>query len=143
MSPIPSTSSRPDFASIFDAALERYRRKTKNDLASDPLFPILQYCDSPEAIFSVFREQIPAFNRFQNIDDRFTKWVIPTVNVLHAFSDTLSQVVGLVNIRTFCREGISILTFTFQSFPPANLIFAGIGVLLSVSVLITPWAGQS
>jgi hypothetical protein len=137
MSNIPSTStSRLDFASIFDAALESYNRKTKKDLASDPLFTTLQSCDSPEAILSVFREHIPAFNRSQSIDDNFTKWVIPTVNVLHALSDTLGQVVGLVNIRMFCREGSSILIFTFQSFPPANIIFSGIGVLLSVSALM-------
>ena len=124
------STSRPDRASILEAALESYRRKTKNDLASHPLFSTLQYCDSPEAILSVFREHIP-------INDRLTEWVITTVNVLHAFSGTLSQVVGLVNIRTSCREGVSILIFIFQS--PMNLIFTGIGVLLSVSVLMDSW----
>ncbi len=139
MSTIPSTStSRLDFASIFDAALESYNRKTKKDLASDPLFTTLQSCDSPEAIFSVFREHIPVFKKSQSIDDNFTKWVIPTVNVLHAFLDKLDQVAGLVNIRAFSREESSNLIFTFQAFPPANIIFSGIGVLLSVGVLMVP-----
>jgi hypothetical protein len=97
----PSTStSRPDFASIFNAALESYRRKTKKDLASHPLLPGLQHCDSPEAILSVFREQIPAFDKAEDAF-QITKWVIPTVKVLHAFSDMLGQAVGLVNISIY------------------------------------------
>jgi hypothetical protein len=135
--PIPSTStSQTNFAYIFNAALESYRRKTKKDLASHPFLPLLQQCDSPEAILSVLREQIPAFNRSQNSDDEAFKWFIPTVKVLNAFSDTLGQVVGLVNISTLRCGGISILIFTFQAFPPANIIFAGIGVLLSVSIFL-------
>ncbi|KAF8477724.1 hypothetical protein DFH94DRAFT_90550 [Russula ochroleuca] len=112
MSTVPSTStSHSNFTSIFNAALETYKQKTKNDLASHPLLPSLQSCDSPEAVLAVLREQIPAFTQSQNGDDRLTKWVAPTVNVLCAFSSTLGQGVGL-------------------AFPPANVVFAGIGVLL-------------
>jgi len=97
MSTAASTStSRSDSTSLINAALESYQRKTKKDLASDPLLPRLQSCHSPEAVLSVFRERIPAFDK---PEDAFTKWVIPTVNVLHAFSDMLGQAVGLVNIR--------------------------------------------
>ena len=139
MSSVTSTStSCPDFTTIFNAALESYRRKTKKDLASHPLLHRLQYCDSPEAILTVFREQVPAFNPSQNSDDEITKWVIPTVNVLNAYSGTLGQAVGLVNIGMLRCGRISILIFDFQAFPPANIIFAGIGVLLSVSVLYGP-----
>jgi hypothetical protein len=99
MSTVASTSSsHPGFASLFNAALESYKRKTKKDLASDPLLPRLQSCDSPEAILSVIWKQIPTFVQ---TEDRFTKWVTPTVNVLHPFSDILGQVVGLVNIRIY------------------------------------------
>ncbi len=80
-----ASTSCPDFTTVFNAALESYRRKTKKDLASHPLLPKLQYCDSPEAILTVFREQVPAFNPSQNSDDEITKWVIPTVNVLNAY----------------------------------------------------------
>jgi hypothetical protein len=103
----PSTStdtSQSSFVSIFNAALETYKRKTKNDLASHPLLPSLQSCDSPEATLTVLREQIPTFGQSQNGDDGFTKWVTPTVNVLYAFSSTLGQGVGLVNIGIFPRE---------------------------------------
>ncbi|KAI0264553.1 hypothetical protein BGY98DRAFT_1192114 [Russula aff. rugulosa BPL654] len=99
MSAVPSTStSHSNFASIFNAALEKYKHKTKQDLAKHPLLPRLQSCDSPEAIFT-------------NGDDGLTTWVTPTVNVLYSFSATIGGVVGL-------------------GFPPANIIFTGIGVLL-------------
>jgi hypothetical protein len=104
MSAGPSTStSKSNFSSIFNAALESYKRKTKKDLTSHPLLPRLQSCGSPEAILAVLREQIPAFNQPQNADDRLTKWVSPTVNVLYAFSATVGQGVGLVCIGIFCR----------------------------------------
>src|SRR6266567_6036851 len=103
MSAGPSTStSNSNFASIFNAALTSYKRKTKKDLTSHPLLPNLQSCDSPEAILTVLREQIPAFNQSQRGDDRLTKWVSPTVNVLYAFSATVGQGVGLVRIGIFC-----------------------------------------
>ena len=101
---MPSTStSQSNFASIFNASLESYKRKTKNDLPSHPLLPTLQSCQSPEAVLTVFREQVPAFSQSQNRDDGLTKWVTPTVNVLYSFSGTIGQGVGLVNIKTFCR----------------------------------------
>jgi hypothetical protein len=105
MSAVPSTSStsQSNFVSIFNSALETYKHKTKKDLASHPLLPTLQACDSPEAILAVLREQIPAFSQSQN-DDELTKWITPTVNVLYSFSATIGGGVGLVNIRTFPRE---------------------------------------
>jgi hypothetical protein len=105
MSTVPSTStSRSNFASIFNAALEMYKRKTKEDLASHPLLPSLQSCDSPDAILAVLRQQIPAFSQSQSGDDALTKWVTPMVNVLYSFSSTLGGGVGLVSIKMFPRE---------------------------------------
>ena len=101
MSTVPSAStSHSNFVSIFNAALETYKRKTKQDLTSHPLLPTLHSCDSPEAILTTLREQIPAFSRTQNGDDGLTKWVAPTVNVLYSFSATLGGGVGLVNFGT-------------------------------------------
>jgi hypothetical protein len=105
MSAVPSTStSHSNFASIFNAALETYKRKTKKDLASDPFLPRLQSCNSPEAILTVLREQIPTFSQSQNDDNGLTKWVTPTVNVLYAFSATLGEGAGLVNIKMLPHE---------------------------------------
>ena len=99
-----TTTSHSNFVPIFNAALESYKRKTKKDLASHPLLSSLQSCDSPEAVLTVLRDQIPAFTQSENRDDGLAKWVIPTVNVLYAFSATIGQGVGLVNINIFCRE---------------------------------------
>jgi hypothetical protein len=105
MSTAPSTStSQSNFASIFNAALEFYKRKTKKDLASHPLLPSLQSCDSPEAVLTVLQEQVPAFGQSQTRDDGLTKWVTPTVNVLCSFSGTIGQGVGLVNTKIFRYE---------------------------------------
>ncbi|KAH9984874.1 hypothetical protein BJV77DRAFT_145505 [Russula vinacea] len=108
------STPHPNFVSIFDAALETYKRRTKKDLASDPLLPSLESCDSPEAILTVLREQIPAFRQPQNGDDRFTKWVPPTVNFLSTICSAIGGGVG-------------------HAFPSANTIFAGIAVLLSAA----------
>ena len=104
MSAAPSTStSQSNFASIFNAALKSYERQTKKDLASHPLLSSLQSCDSPEAVLTVLRDQTPTFNQSQNGDDRLTKWVAPTVNVLYAFSATVGQGVGQVCIGIVCH----------------------------------------
>ena len=106
MSSEPSIStSHPDFASIFNAALETYKHKTKKDLTSHPLLPSLQSCESPEAVLAVLRDQIPAFTQSQSGDEGLTKWVAPTVNVVYSFSATLGQGVGMVNINVFPRDG--------------------------------------
>ena len=106
MSSAPSTStSQSNFLSIFNAALDSYKRKTKNDLASHPLLPGVQSCDSPETVLAVLRQQFPAINQSRDGDDRFTKWVTPTVNVLQSFSETIGQAVGLVNFNIFFVAG--------------------------------------
>jgi hypothetical protein len=104
MSTAPSTSTSPsNFVSIFNAALETYKRKTKKDLAEHPLLPTLQSCNSAEAIIAILREQVPKSSQPQNSDDGLTKWVAPTVNVVYAFSATIGQGVGLVNITLLSR----------------------------------------
>jgi hypothetical protein len=109
MSAAPFTStSQSNFVSIFNAALESYKRKTKKDLASHPLLPSLQSCDSPEAVLTVLREQFPPFGQSQNRDDGLTKWVTPTVNVLCSFSETSGLALGLVNTGIFRREEFSL-----------------------------------
>ena len=102
MSAVPSTSaSLSNFASIFNAALQKYTRNTNQDLAKHPLLPRLQSCHSPDAILAILREQTPEFNQSQNTDNGLTRWVAPTVNVLYSFSATLGGVVGLVSIGIF------------------------------------------
>ena len=105
MSTASSTStSQSNFASIFNAALDTYKRKTKKDLASHPLLPMLQSCNSPEAVLAVLHKEIRTSSQSENDDNGLTKWVMPTVKVLLAFSATVGQGIGLVNISIFLRE---------------------------------------
>ena len=97
MSQIPSTTaSSPSFETIFKEALEEYKKKTKKDIASHPLAAQLKSCDSPSAILAILRAQAQAADRSQSADERLTKWLDPTVNVLCAFSAILGDAVGLV-----------------------------------------------
>ncbi|KAI9467302.1 hypothetical protein BJY52DRAFT_1220027 [Lactarius psammicola] len=75
------------------------------------LLKILQTCDSPTAILSVLQEKAREFDQVRSGDERLTKWLNPTVNVLYAFSAALGEGAGLV-------------------YSPAKVIFAGIGVFL-------------
>ncbi|KAH8999580.1 hypothetical protein EDB86DRAFT_645495 [Lactarius hatsudake] len=112
MSQVLSTAtSSTDFGTIFGAALETYKKQTKTDVTSHPLATQLQSCDSPSSILAILRAQVQAFDQSQSADEKLTKWLDPTVNILYAFSATLGEGVGL-------------------AFPPAKTIFTGIGVLL-------------
>jgi hypothetical protein len=91
----PSTPSSPNFEEIFRAALEAYKKQTK-DFASHPLATQLQSCDSPGAILDLLQAQV---DKSQSADEKLTKWLDPTVNVLCSFSAILGGGVGLVITR--------------------------------------------
>jgi hypothetical protein len=91
----PSTN----FETIIAAALEEYKRKTKQDIASHPLAAELKSCESTSAILAILRAQVQTFDKSQCADEKLTKWLDPTVNVLYAFSAILGDAVGLVTAR--------------------------------------------
>jgi len=93
-----TTSSSSNYQSIFDNALEAYKKKTKKDLRSHPLLTKLETCNSPDAVLTLLREQIPALDQSRSVDDKLTKWLNPTVNVLYTFSGSIGGGIGLVNI---------------------------------------------
>src|SRR5487761_1412260 len=84
------TPSPANFDSIFNSALDFYKKRTKQDLITHPLLANLQACNSPDAVLAVLTKQIPAFSQSQDLDDGLSKWLVPTVNVLIRFSDALS-----------------------------------------------------
>ncbi|KAH9161823.1 hypothetical protein EDB89DRAFT_2080246 [Lactarius sanguifluus] len=115
MSQPPLASASPyNFESIFRTAVQAYKKRTGRDITSHPLASWFKTCDSPDAILAVLQAQVQEFDQSRRDDERLTKWLNPTVNVLYAFSATLGEGVGLV-------------------FSPAKVIFAGIGVLLLAS----------
>lgn len=89
------TSSRSNYQTIFDNALETYKKKTGKDPTSDPLLCELEACDSPDAILTMLRAQIFEPGQSQSSGNKLTKWMDPTVNVLNA----LSQTVNLVSLQ--------------------------------------------
>ncbi|KAH8979516.1 hypothetical protein EDB83DRAFT_2327091 [Lactarius deliciosus] len=109
-----TTSTPSDFKSILDAALTEYKKKTGKELLDHPLATEVQRCDSVDAIKAIFQGQAKAFQRFKDGDQRLMKWISPVVDILYTFSGTLGGVAGM-------------------AFPPAAVIFTGIGVLLAAA----------
>ena len=66
------------------------------DIASQPLAAELKSCESPSAILAILRAQVQTSDKSQSPDEKLTKWLDPTVNVLYAFSAVLGDAVGLV-----------------------------------------------
>ncbi|KAH9165576.1 hypothetical protein EDB89DRAFT_1891948 [Lactarius sanguifluus] len=112
MSQTPSAStSSSNFQSIFNAALKAYEKKTKKDLLAHPLAAQLQTCNSPADILLVLQDKVKELDQSRSADERLSRWLNPTIEVLYTFSAILGEGVGLV-------------------FSPAKVIFAGAGVLL-------------
>ncbi|KAN0139385.1 hypothetical protein V8E53_002886 [Lactarius tabidus] len=109
-----TTAASSHFQNIFQAALKSYQKQTKEDLLAHPLASQLQSCDSTTSILAILQDQVRESDKSPSGDERLTKWLGPTVNVLFAFSAAVSGGVSLV-------------------FSPASVIFAGIGVFLSAA----------
>ncbi|KAI0281979.1 hypothetical protein BGY98DRAFT_1174803, partial [Russula aff. rugulosa BPL654] len=103
-----AATSSSNFQLIINNALKVYEKRTKKDLLAHPLAAQLQTCGTPAAILAILQEQVQGLDKSQGGDERWSKWLDPTVNVLFAFSSTI---------------GAGIFA--------ASVIFAGIGVLLT------------
>jgi hypothetical protein len=121
-----------NFTSIFDAALEEYKRLTGKNLHTHPFAAAFDVCNTPESILNVFQRQAQAFDVFHKGDDKLMIWLNPTVHVLFTLSATLGEGIGLVSLSFLycaCSNACLVAIFT------AKTIFTGIGVLLGVSRL--------
>ena len=96
----PSASSSSSFQPIINNALEAYKKRTKKDLLVHPLASKLEACNSPADILAVLHQQVQVPDPSLNHDDRWTKWLGPTVNVISTLSDGLEEGVGLVSLQT-------------------------------------------
>ncbi|KAI0263877.1 hypothetical protein BGY98DRAFT_1182025 [Russula aff. rugulosa BPL654] len=122
--PITTDPSSSNFQLILNNALKAYEKRTKKDLLAHPLAAELQNCDSPTKILDVLYQQVQGLEQLQSSDDRWTKWLDPTVNVLYMLSETLGEGIRLV-------------------FSPGKVIFAAVGVLLLVRILLDDMHGSS
>ena len=91
-----TTEASSRFQAIFQEALKSYQKQTKKDLLTLPLASQLKDCDSTTAILTILQDQVREFDKDRSGDERLTKWLGPTVNVLCAFSATISVGVSLV-----------------------------------------------
>ena len=80
--------------------MKAYEKRIKNDLLSHPLASQLQACQSPDSILSVLQQQVQGVNQSEAGDERLTKWLDPTVNVLYVFSETIGEGISLVYLTT-------------------------------------------
>ena len=104
-----SSSSSSHFQLIINNALDTYKKCTKKDLRAHPLAAQLQACDSPTAILAVLQQQVQGLDQSRSIDERWTRWLDPTVNVLYAFSDILGAGVSLVCFRRCASLRLALL----------------------------------
>ena len=115
-----SSSSSSNFQEIINNALNKYRNLTKKDLLAHPLAAQLEFCDSPSAILVVLQEQVQGLDQSRSTDERWTKWLGPTVNVLYAFSSVLGSGVSLVCLRKFtCLR--SAFSYLCDSYSPLRV----------------------
>jgi hypothetical protein len=99
MSQTPSpANSHSNYRSIFDSALEAYKKKTGKDLTSDPLLRRLETCHSPDDILVMLREHVSGLDHPHNSSDGLTKCLNSTVNVLYTFSAIIGAGPGLVSL---------------------------------------------
>jgi hypothetical protein len=119
--------------------LKTYEERTKQDLLVHPLAAQLRACDSPNSILLVLQQQVKELDRSQSSNDRLTKWLDPTVNILYALSPTLGEGISMVCLWSRACE-IRTLICVLQLPSPVNVIFTGVGVLLSVCVLPNAFA---
>ena len=80
--------------------MKAYKKRTKKDLLKHPLADRLQDCNSASNFLTVLQGQVQELNEFQRSNERLTKWLDPTVKVLHAFSEIFGEGADLVSIRT-------------------------------------------
>ena len=115
-----ATTLTSNYQSIFNNAIESYKKKTKKDLLTHPLLDKLQNCDSPDAVLRLLYEQIPGFDQSHGADDKLTKWLNPTVNVLCTFSGVIGGGIGLASPKKFRVHVVLDLIFDWRTGIPTS-----------------------
>ena len=135
MSSTTAISPMLSFQSIFSTALKAYERRTQTNILAHPLASQLHACDSSGSILDVLQGQVNDLAQARKSDERMTKWLNPTINVLLVFSGIIGDGVSLVRLKAIFSWNYA-LTANTQVFSPATVIFAGAGVLLQVCIFL-------
>ena len=116
------SSSTPNFQPIFEKAIEVYKKKTGKDLTAHPLAVQIKGCDSPKAILAILKGKADELNQSESRDERLTKWLNPTVNILNALSATLGQGAGSVSYSNQSRYLSLTLNFRYYPLPKSSFL---------------------
>jgi hypothetical protein len=99
----PTSTSSPNFESIFADALEKYKKRTKKTIAADSLTEQITSCKSSDAVLDVLKTQVQAFDPSPSVNERWTSMLEPTITVLFTFSGLVAGIAGPVNRETLSR----------------------------------------
>src|SRR5260370_21181908 len=107
----PTSPLSSNFQLIFDNALRAYQTRIKKDILTHPLAAQFQDYRSPSNILDVLQQQVEKLSQSQRQNEKWTRWLNPTVKVLDAFSGTLGEHVTLVCLwlSTRIRPALSCL----------------------------------
>jgi hypothetical protein len=133
--PFPMSQSSSTFQALFSAALQDYKDKTGNTLIDHPFAKQLEMCDSVNSIATILQEQAQSFREFSENDGKLMKALNSSVDILclPSISSALAEAIGfVVHPKTFIDT--LFLMAILQPFPPANAIFTGIAILLTVCI---------
>jgi len=101
-----------DLASIFNAALIEYTKKTGINPITCPFAERLLDCDSPESVIQLLQDTAQNFHDFRGRHSSLSKWLPPVVQVVYLVSGSLGHtacLVSLIDIRCLqCSERFSI-----------------------------------
>ncbi|KAN0136649.1 hypothetical protein V8E53_005419 [Lactarius tabidus] len=110
-----SSTHTPDIRSLFEAALSEYEKRAGTNLIENELTSKLKGCNCADEVTAVLQDRAQAFQKYRGDRGKIMIRLKQAVNVLYNLST--STVVG---------QSIGMIPF-----PPAQAIFAGIGILLA------------
>jgi hypothetical protein len=103
---MPSTSIQL----ILDASFAEYEKQVGINPAKHPFADRLQTCHSPDDVLKLLEDKANEFKDYREGNRKLIDRLKPVVNVIHAFSDVLGEVVSLVSRKRSC------ILSTFSSF---------------------------
>jgi hypothetical protein len=121
------------FQVILDKALADYRDQIGVELNKHPFADELRGRDSPDDVLKLLEDKANTFKVYRDGNRKLFNWLSPVVQVIHALSGVLSEVVSLIQMCYFFLLTFS--SFGYQvPFQPAKAIFVGVDVLITVCV---------
>ena len=103
-----------DLASVFNAALIEYTKKTGINPITCPFAERLLDCNSPDSVIQLLQETAKNFHDFRGRHPSLSKWLPPVVQVVYLVSGVLGHTAALVSLKNIrclqCNERFSIIS---------------------------------